>query len=142
MRRWTGTACNVQRERGKRTGWWGQSWCVGGKNIQLVVALSPECAAILQIFFDLLVRVMSSWPRRSFMDSGRYFSTQGNCRSCMLLAVVVVVVDDEEEEEEDEDMMAARAGTKLNSGFKSGLLHDLPPSLIFCFAQYDTERKL
>jgi hypothetical protein len=61
----------------------------------------------------------------------------------MLLAVVVVVVDDEEEEEEDEDMMAARAGTKLNSGFKSGLWHDLPPSLIFCFAQeYDTERKL
>ena len=48
------------------------------------------------------------------MDSGRYFSTQGNCRSCMLLAVVVVVVDDDdEEEEEEEDMMAAQGGTKL-----------------------------
>ena len=51
------------------------------------------------------------------MDSGRYFSTQGNCLSCMLLAVLVVVVDDDdEEEEEEEDMMAARAGdTKLKN---------------------------
>ena len=76
------------------------------------MAIIPECAVILQFLFDLLVRVMSSWPRRSFMDSGRYFSTQGNCRSCMLLAVVVVVVDDDddEEEEEEEDMMAAQGG--------------------------------
>ena len=44
------------------------------------------------------------------MDSGRYFSTQGNCRSCMLLAVVVVVVDDDDEEEEEEDMMAPGRG--------------------------------
>ena len=44
------------------------------------------------------------------MDSGRYFSTQGNCRSCMLLAVVVVVDDDEEEEEEELDMAQGGRG--------------------------------
>ena len=60
------------------------------------------------------------------MDSGRYFSTQGNCRSCMLLAVVVVVVDDEEEEEEDEDMMAARAGTKLNQDLNQDFVTTCP----------------
>ena len=47
------------------------------------------------------------------MDSGRYFSTQGNCRSCMLLAVVVVVVDDDDEEEEEEEDMMAQGGEKL-----------------------------
>ena len=44
------------------------------------------------------------------MDSGRYFSTQGNCLSCMLLAVVVVVDDDEEEEEEELDMAQGGRG--------------------------------
>jgi hypothetical protein len=43
------------------------------------------------------------------MDSGRYFSTQGNCRSCMLLAVVVVVVVDDDEEEEEEDILSGLA---------------------------------
>ena len=76
--------------------------CGGGKKIVYVV-----CGC------DLLVRVMSSWPKRSFMDSGRYFSTQGNCRcSCMVL--VVVLEDDEEEDELLDDM----ATGKSRGGFR------------------------
>jgi hypothetical protein len=44
-----------------------------------------------------LVRVISSCPSKSFIDSGRYFSTHGT------LVVWALVVDEEEDDVEDED---------------------------------------
>ena len=39
------------------------------------------------------------------MDSGRYFSTQGNCLSSIVIDVVLDDDEEEEEEEEEEDVV-------------------------------------
>ena len=50
----------------------------------------------------LLVRVMSSCPSKSFMDSGRYFSTHG---SCISLEAEEEEDDEEEDDEEEDDIL-------------------------------------